>query len=66
MFSDQSCETMYGTLRFLILLSALNMCENLHYESVYFTELYSITSYKESKTHLWENMLDFQRNGWSQ
>ena len=47
MSSDQSCvnrtETVHATLRFLFLLSPIvwNMRENLHYESVYFKELYN-------------------------
>ena len=43
--TDQSCvnirtETVHR-LRFLFLLSLWNMCEYLHYESVYFKELYN-------------------------
>ena len=51
MFSDQSCEnqtkTVHGTLRFLFLLSPTvwNMCENLHYKSVYFKELHNDQEY---------------------
>ena len=51
MSSDQSCvnrtETVHATLRFLFLLSPIvwNMCENLHYESVYFKELYNDQEY---------------------
>ena len=51
MSSDQSCvdrtETVHGTLRFLFLLSPIvwNMFENLHYESVYFKELYKDQEY---------------------
>ena len=48
MFSDQSCannrtETFHGTLRFLFLLLPIvrNICENLHYESVYFKGLHN-------------------------
>ena len=51
MFSDQGCvnrtETVHVTLRFLFLLSPIvwNMCENLHYESVYFKKLYNDQEY---------------------
>ena len=51
MSSDQSSvnrsETVQATLRFLFLLSPIvwNMCENLHYESVYFKELYNDQEY---------------------
>ena len=39
---------MHGTLRFQLYLSHLfvrNMCENLHYESVYFKELHNEQEY---------------------
>ena len=49
---DQSCvnrtETVHGTLRFLYLshpLYGIWLCENLHYESVYFKELHSHQEY---------------------
>ena len=51
MFLDQGCEnrteTVHGTLGFLFLLSPVvwNMCENLHYESVYFKELHNDQEY---------------------
>ena len=51
MFSDQSCvnwtETVHGTLHFLFLLSPVvwNMCEKLHYESVYSKELHNGQEY---------------------
>ena len=51
MSSDQSCvnrtEIVHVTLHFLFLLSPTvwNMCENLHYESVYFKELYNDQEY---------------------
>ena len=50
-FSDESCvnrtETVHGTLHFLFLLSPIvwNMCENLHYESLYFKELHNNQEY---------------------
>ena len=52
MFHDQSCvnqtETAHGTLRlFPVFISPIvwNMCENLHYESVYFKELHNEQEY---------------------
>ena len=49
---DQSCvnrtESVHGTLRFpFFFISPIvwNMCENLHYESVYFTELHNDQEY---------------------
>ena len=38
---------MHGTLRFLFLSHSIvwNMCENLHYESVYFKELHNEQEY---------------------
>ena len=53
MFSDQSCvnrtEPVHGTSRFLFLLSPIvsvwNMCETLHYESVYFKKLHNDQEY---------------------
>ena len=51
MFLDQGCEnrteTVHGTLGFLFLLSPVvwNMCENLHYKSVYFKELHNDQEY---------------------
>ena len=52
MFHDQGCvnqtETAHGTLRlFPVFISPIvwNMCENLHYESVYFKELHKEQEY---------------------